>query len=230
MKIAEMIPEERPREKARKRGLGSLSSAELLALLLRTGIPGGRSAVDVARELLLKVGGRLTGLLSATDERMQEVPGIGPEKAVTLSAALEIARRIGLEGAPPEDRPITGPEAVYRRMLPRLRGLDHEEAWAVFLNRSKRIIGEERLTSGSMEETPVDIAALVRRSLEKKASAVILVHNHPSGDPRPGEADLRLTRRLQHALKVMGILLLDHIVVADSSFFSFERECRISQT
>lgn len=225
MKIADMFPEERPREKARRLGVGSLSSAELIAILIRTGGTGGRSAVDVARDLLLKVGGRLTGLLSASSDRMQEVPDIGPDKALTLEAALEIARRIALDTAPPESRPVTGPEPIFRRMLPRLRGLDHEESWAVFLSSSKRIIGEERLTVGSMDQTLVDIPALVRRCLERKAKAVILVHNHPSGDPRPGQADLLLTRQLQHALQVLGLLLLDHIIVTDTRYFSFDNEC-----
>lgn len=225
MKISDMFPEERPREKAWKQGVSVLTTAELLAVILRSGTPGGRGALDLARELLSLSDGHLTALRSMSQERMEAVSGIGPGKAVILKAALELGNRLFLEEVSGMERlPITGPDPVFARMLPRLRGLDHEECWAVFLNHSRRIIGEERLSIGGMNETVLDVQSLVRRSLEKKASYVILVHNHPSGDPTPGEADVRMTRRLQMALKVMGLTLLDHLVVSDGSFYSFESE------
>ena len=225
MKISDMFPEERPREKAWKQGVGALTTAELLAVILRSGTPGGRGALDLSRELLGLGDGRLTALRGMSQERMESVPGIGPGKAVILQAALELGNRLFLEQVSGmEQLPVTGPDPVFTRMLPRLRGLDHEECWAVFLNQARRIIGEERQTVGGMNETILDVQLLVRRALEKKASYVILVHNHPSGDPTPGEADIRLTRRLQMALKVMGMTLLDHLVVADSSFYSFESQ------
>lgn len=225
MKISDMFPEERPREKAWKQGVGVLTTAELLAVILRNGTPGGKGALDLSRELLTLCEGRLTTLLGMSQERMETISGIGPGKAVILKAALELGNRLFMEEvATLETLPVTGPDPVFARMLPRLRGLDHEECWAVFLNQTRRIIGEERQTVGGMSETILDVQLLVRRALEKKASYVILVHNHPSGDPTPGEADIRMTRKLQMALKVMGMTLLDHLVIADGSYYSFESE------
>ena len=223
MKIAEMFPEERPREKANRFGTEVLTLAELLAILLRTGT-GKASALEVARSLMAEAEGSLTKLFGMSAERISEVDGIGPAKAITLKAALEIGRRLFLEDMTRPDEAIVGPEAVFRCMYPRLRGLDHEECWALFLNRSKRIIGQERLSSGGMTETTLDIPALVRMTLDKKAYAVILIHNHPSGDPHPGKADLEMTRRAQLSLKVMGLVLLDHIIISDSAYFSLESE------
>ena len=223
MKIAEMFPEERPREKAKKFGTQVLTLAELLAILLRTGT-GKASALEVARQLVEKAEGSLTRLLGMSAERIGEIDGIGPAKAITLKAALELGRRLFLEDMTRPDEAVVGPDAVFRRMFPRLRGLDHEQCWAVFLNRNKRIIGEELLSRGGMSETTLDIPALVRLTLEKKAYAVILVHNHPSGDPHPGKADLELTRRAQLSLKLMGLVLLDHVIIADAAYFSLESE------
>ena len=223
MKIAEMFPEERPREKANKFGTDMLTLAELLAILIRTGT-GKASAVEVARQLLTQADGSLIKLYGMSAEKICQTGGIGPAKAITLKAALELGKRLFLEDMTRADEAIVGPEGIFRRMFPRLRGLDHEECWAVFLNRSKRVIGEERLSSGGMSETTLDIPALVRMTLEKKAYAVILIHNHPSGDPHPGKADLELTRRAQLSLKVMGLVLLDHVIISDTAYFSLESE------
>lgn len=228
MKISELFPDERPREKAWKQGVGVLTTAELLAVLLRSGTPGGRGALDLARELLLLTeGGNVSGLFAMSMERMQAVPGIGPGKAVILQAALELGRRLFAEKGEENfsgSLPVTHPDTVFFRMIPRLKGLDHEECWAVFLNASRRVIGEERQTVGGMRETVLDVPLLVRRALEKKASSVILVHNHPSGNPRPGQEDIRLTRQLQLALKVMGLSLLDHLIITDRCYYSFESD------
>ena len=223
MKIAEMYPEERPREKAKKFGTEVLTLAELLAILIRTGT-GTASALELARQLIGEADGSLTRLFGMSPERLRRIKGIGPDKAITLKAALELGRRLFLEDMTRPDEAIIGPDAIFRRMFPRLRGLDHEQCWAVFLNRSKRIISEDLLSRGGMSETTLDIPALVRMTLEKKAYAVILIHNHPSGDPHPGKADLELTRRAQLSLKVMGLVLLDHVIISDSAYFSLESE------
>ena len=223
MKIAEMYPDERPREKAKKFGTEVLTLAELLAILIRTGT-GKAGAVEVARQLLAEAGGSLTRLYGMSMEKISEIDGIGPAKAITLKAALELGKRLFLEDMTRPDEAIVGPDAVFRHMFPRLRGLDHEQCWAIFLNRSKHIISEELLSRGGMSETTLDIPALVRLTLEKKAYAVILIHNHPSGDPHPGKADLELTRRAQLSLKLMGLVLLDHIIISDGAYFSLESE------
>ena len=218
-----MMPEERPREKAKKFGTAVLTLPELLAILIRTGTPKA-GAVEVSRSLLAEADGSLTKLFGMSAERMARIDGIGPTKALTLKAALEIGRRLFLEDMTRHDEVITGPEAIFRRMYPRLRGLDHEQCWALFINHAKRVISEDRLSSGGMAETTLDIPALVRMALEKKSHAVVLVHNHPSGDPHPGKADLELTRRAQLALKVMGLVLLDHVIISDGAYFSLDSE------
>ena len=123
-----------------------------------------------------------------------------------------------------DKRPVTTPETVYQLMLPSLKNLDHEECWALFLNRANYLIGKELISSGSLESTPLDPQKILRRGIEKQCKHIILVHNHPSGQPRPGEADIRQTERLRKALSFMGITLMDHIVVAEDSFYSFAEE------
>ena len=223
MKIAEMFPEERPREKAKKYGTEVLTLAELLAILIRTGT-GKASAVELGRQLVGEADGSLTRLCAMSTERLRKLKGIGPAKAITLKAALELGKRLFLEDMTRPDAALVGPEAVFRRMVPRRRGLDHEQCWGLFLNRSKRIISEDLLSRGGMSETTLDVPALVRMTLEKKAYAVILVHNHPSGDPHPGTADLEMTRRAQLSLKLMGLVLLDHVIISDGAYFSLESE------
>jgi DNA repair protein RadC len=123
---------------------------------------------------------------------------------------------------------VNGPEDVVDMMLPLLKGLDHEECWALFLNRANVVTGREKLTSGTADCTLIDSKQVLRRVLDEQAKAVILVHNHPSGSPLPGESDLKATRRLQLALKAFDVALFDHVIIADGSYYSFqdERVCK----
>lgn len=223
MKMREYCLGERPREKLKERGARALGTGELIAVLLRTGIEG-RNVLDVAQALLAKAEGKLCTLSEMSVESMCSVPGIGPDKAVTLCAAFELARRWAMERSGVEKVPIRTAEAAYRAAAPRLRRMDHEEFWVMYMNRSNYVLGFEQLTSGDLSNTSVDIPRLVRRCLEKNATAVILFHNHPSDNPMPGSSDINATAAVRRALETMDKSLLDHIIVADGSYYSFAME------
>ena len=223
MRIKDLCPDERPREKMRLRGAKALSNAELLAILLGSGT-GGKSVVDVAQELMVTASGKLTLLSAMPLERLVAQKGVGEVRAITVAAALELGRRAFEESAIADKCSITSPEMVFQLMLPVLKNLDHEECWALFLNKANFLLGKEMITSGSLESTLVDAARILRRAIEKQSTYVILVHNHPSGSPLPGQADIRQTECVKNALSSVGISLMDHVVVAEDSFFSFSEE------
>lgn len=223
MKIKDLCAEERPREKMLGRGADALTNAELLAILLRTGT-GGRNAVDVSRDLLKSCEERLGELASLSVERLRQVEGIGPGKAVTIMAAIELGRRMALEAGMEFAVRLDSPAKVYRIMLPLLRDLDHEECWALFLNRSNSLIAKEKLTFGGQDFTLFDKRVIIRRAIERKASSLILVHNHPSGNPYPSVEDINQTKDLHRAMSSCGLQLLDHVIVAGASYYSFSDE------
>lgn len=223
MKLKDWIPAERPREKMRLRGAKALSNAELLAILLGSGT-GGKNVLEVAQEILASADGRLTLLGAMPMERLVLQKGVGEVRAYTISAALELGRRAFEEMAMIDQRAINSPELVYQLMLPQLKGLDHEECWILLLNRRQRLIGKERINVGSLESTLIDTKRILRRAIEKQSSFVVLVHNHPSGSPIPGEADIRQTDILRNTLSAVEIALMDHVIVTDGSFFSFSEE------
>lgn len=223
MKIKELCEDERPREKLLSKGAASLSNAELVAILLRTGA-GGRNAVDVAREILHMNGGRLGELSCMPVETLCGINGVGPVKAVALSAAFELGRRVAAEAGMEKAVRLDMPETVYRTMLPDMKNLDHEECWVLFLNRANRLISKERISSGGQDSTVVDKKVIIRRAIEKKSSALILVHNHPSGTAMPSQEDIRLTKELHRALDLCGIRLIDHVIISGGTYYSFSDE------
>lgn len=223
MKIKDWIPEERPREKMRLRGAKALSNAELLAILLVSGT-GGKNVMEVALELMGAADGRLSLLGSMPFERLVAQKGVGEVRACTLAAAMELGRRSFEELALIDRQAVTSPEIVYQLMRPVLKNLRHEECWILYLNRAGRLLGKECITSGGLEATLIDTKRILKRAIEKQCSSVILVHNHPSGSPRPGEADIRQTGMLRNALSAIEISLLDHVIVAEDSFYSFSEE------
>ena len=182
------------------------------------------NVVDVARELLKSADGRLGELSSMPIDKICSVRGIGKSKAATIAAAIELGRRLFLESSALEKKTISSPRAVYRIMIPLLKGLDHEECWVIFLNRANYMIGKERVSVGSMDATVMDVKTILRRTLDRKASGVVLVHNHPSGSALPGQADIRQTGLLKKALQTCDIQLVDHVVVAEDCWYSFADE------
>lgn len=220
MKLNELERCERPREKLLEKGAGALSDKELLAIILRTGT-SRKNVVELAADLLERGGGNFVSLSALSREEMRSFEGIGPDKSATLSALFEIGRRF-MAGKPHRNRPsISNPEAVCKVVAPHLRGLDHEECWILSLSRTNRLLGMEKLSSGSLNNTTIDNKMILRRALDKRAEKVILVHNHPSDDPTPGPSDIRATIRLKSALQVLDIELIDHVVYSDSGFYSF---------
>lgn len=227
MKMKEMCLDDRPREKMMRNGASQLSNAELLAILLRTGT-GKNNAVETARILLRMADGRLSNLAAMSIEKICTVDGIGSSKAIAVAAALELGRRSCEDDSSIEKTSITGPQMAYRKMLPQMKGLHHEECWILYLNRANYVISKEKVSSGGLDSTTVDVKMIARRALEKLASGAILLHNHPSGNPTPGNADINITQKLKKALDFFDISLVDHIVVCDDRYYSFADEC-ISQ-
>ena len=223
MRLKELCADEMPREKLIEKGAGVLSNVELLAILLRTG-RGGMNVIDMARELLTGSGGNLSNLALMSIEELCRTEGIGPGKAVTIAAALELGRRVDLENATRSRPALSSPRSVYRLMLPLTRDLNHEECWILHLNKTNRLIHKEMISSGGMDSTVIDNRVIARKALDRKASGIILVHNHPSGNAMPSIADINQTRLLNNALKTCDISLLDHVIIAPGSYYSFADE------
>ncbi len=209
---------ERPREKLLQRGAGALSDSELIALLLQFGIRG-RSAVDVARDLLTEFQS-LRGLLNADPARACATPGLGPARFARLQASLELARRhyqermqIGCV--------LANPRATREFLQMRLRDLTHEVFCCVYLDNRNRVTGFEELFRGTLDGASVHPREVVKHALARNAAAVILAHNHPSGVAEPSQADEIITQRLKEALGLVEIRVLDHIVVGDGACESF---------
>lgn len=220
MKIKDLSAAERPREKMLSRGAGSLSDGELLAVLLRS---GGRetSALDLARQLLDLADGRLSTLFNLSQDRMLSLSGVGPGKAASVIAAFELGRRFLQEEFSLVRKPLMTARSVYEMMIPQLKGLQHEECWVLFLNDHNYLAGKSKMSSGGSNSTVIDVRQVIRSALEKSASAIILVHNHPTGNPTPSPADIRQTDAVRKGVSAVGLALLDHIVVSDDCFFSF---------
>ena len=218
MAIREWPPDERPRERLLARGAAGLSDAELLAIFLRTGLPG-LSAVDLARHLLARFGG-LRGLLGADREAFCAERGLGEAKYAQLQAVLELARRHLGETLVERDL-LREPALVRRYLSSRLREGDRECFVGLFLDSQNRLIASEVLAEGSLGEASVYPREVVKVALRLGAAAVIFAHNHPSGLPEPSEADRRLTGRLRQALATVDVRVLDHFVVGEGEPLSF---------
>ncbi|MGN1046831.1 MAG: DNA repair protein RadC [Candidatus Cryptobacteroides sp.] len=227
MKMKDWCKAERPREKMYAKGAGALGDSELLAVLLRSGTRDV-NVFDLAGILLSRAGGSLTRLSGMSVRELCRIKGIGKSKALTVIAAMELGKRMCAEAPDRQSRTIRDPGDVYREFLPQFRGLKHEECHILYLSRSNRVIAKEMLSSGGLSETTVDIRMIVKAALEMSASGVIMAHNHPSGNPLPGKADLAVTKSLKAALDTFDIHLVDHIVIADGSYYSFADEtiCR----
>ena len=221
--MKELCEDDRPREKMMRSGAVSLSNAELLAILLRTGT-GKMNVLEVAREILREADGRLSEVAGMSVERRCHMDGIGPGKAVSVAAAFELGKRVAAEDGVEKMPQMDSPRRVYMNMLPQLRDIRHEECWVLFLNHANRLIGKEMVSKGGMDSTAVDKRVILRRVLERKASGIILVHNHPSGSPYPSVEDIRQTKELGKALASCDLHLVDHVIIAGRTYYSFSDE------
>ncbi len=217
--IQDWEAEERPREKFLSKGGESLSNAELLAILIRT---GNRSdnAIELSRKILFKANNSLQELKRFTFYDYSKFNGVGAGKALPIMAAFELATRLEIEQLP-EKTVIYSSKHAAETMSPILKDLQHEECWVLFLNTANKLIAKERITSGGVNCTVVDIKIILKSAMAKLASSIILVHNHPSGSRHPGEHDKQQTKRLKKAAESCDIELIDHIIIAGKSYFSF---------
>ncbi|WP_064116428.1 RadC family protein [Pseudomonas fluorescens] len=221
MSIRDWPAAERPREKLLEQGSGSLSDAELLAIFLRTGV-SGKSAVDLARHLLSQFGS-LRVLLEADLAAFSEQLGLGPAKYAQLQAVLEMARRHLAERMRKKPA-LENPQVVRDYLKAMLRHEPHEVFGCLFLDSKHQVLNFEALFRGSIDNTSVHPREVVKRALANNAAAVILCHNHPSGNTDPSQADRLLTKRLQKALELVDVRVLDHFIIGDGEPLSMA-EC-----
>jgi DNA repair protein RadC len=218
MAITDWPEGERPREKLLQRGVASLSDAELLAIFLRTGVTG-KSAVDLARELLTRFG-NLTSVFAASGKEFCEIHGMGQAKYVQLQAVLEMARRALHEEMKAGDA-LNSPRAVRDYLQLLLRSRPQEVFMAIFLDAQHRVIAAEELFHGTLTQTSVYPREVVKRAMHHNAAALIFAHNHPSGVAEPSQSDQSLTDALKQALSLVDVRVLDHFIVAGSGCLSF---------
>jgi len=216
--IRDWPADERPREKLLERGAQALTDVELLAIFLRTGV-AGKSAVDLARELLERFGG-LSRLCNAERAEVCAAPGLGPAKFAQLQAVMEMARR-ALDEQMQQGDPLSSPAAVRDYLRLTLKERSFEVFTAVFLDAQNRVIGVEELFRGTLTQTSVYPREVVKRALAHNAAAVILAHNHPSGVAEASQADRLLTQQLRQALGLVDVRVLDHFIVAGAQILSF---------
>ena len=221
LSIKELPGDERPRERCMRRGPAALSTAELLAILLRTGTRG-KNAIELGRELLSKCGS-LRGLAAIGPVEMQRVCSIGPARASQVAAAFELARRFSEEEILGAEM-LGGAEEAYRFLRPRLRDLPHEVFAVVFLNQKHRVLAYRELFRGTVCASSVHPREVLKETLKENAAAVLLCHNHPSGHVSPSPDDLKLTEDLRGLLKHIDVRVIDHIIVGGNGYFSFARE------
>lgn len=216
---------DQPREKLLHLGSKSLSEAELLAILMRVGTRN-RSAVDVAKELMNKYDNSVASLAKLSVHELMNIKGIGEAKAVTIAAALELGRRRVTESALQKSQ-ISASVDAYDLIHSRMRDLTREEFWIILLDRRSKVIAIEEIHIGGMSAMVVDPKIIFQKALERKASSVILSHNHPSGSPSPSMEDIRLTEKVKLAGGYIDIKVLDHIIVGEGSYYSFADEGKI---
>ncbi len=216
--IRELPSSQRPRERLRTLGVRVLPARELIALVIGS---GGRqaSALEVADRVLDRCRGRLRSLSGLDPAALEEIPGVGRATAARILAAVELGSRAAAEEVPDRMR-IRGPEDVYRLMAPRLRDLPHEEFHALLLNTQHRVLRVALVSRGILDASLIHPREVFRPAILENAASVVLVHNHPSGDPTPSPEDRAVTRQLSEAGRTMGIRVLDHLVVGERGWSS----------
>ncbi|HLD94852.1 MAG TPA: DNA repair protein RadC [Anaerolineales bacterium] len=218
-RIADLAPDERPRERLKKVGPGALNTAELLAVLLRTGLRG-ESAVTLGQRLLNTFGG-LTGLQRADYAEVESLKGMGEAKATAVKAAIEIGQRLSVQS--PESRPaISSPADAAALVQYEMSGLAQEHLRELILDTRNRVVDIEELYKGSINFTSARIAEIFKPAIVRESAAIILVHNHPSGDPTPSPDDLALTKAVREAGQLLDIELLDHLIIGQGRYISMK--------
>ena len=224
LSINRWAEEDRPREKMMSKGAQALTNAELLAILIGSG-SGDDSAVSLMQKVLASYGDSLDRVGRLSVEELCHFKGIGPAKAITILAACELGRRRAVEQ--PERRQVRSAAQVYDYFYPLMRDLPVEEFHVLLLNQSAIVIDSVRIGMGGLTETAVDVRVILREALLKRATALILCHNHPSGNLRPSAHDDRLTREVQEAARLLNLNLADHVIFTDNGYYSYADEGRL---
>lgn len=217
--IKNWAEEDRPREKLMQKGRQALSDAELIAVLLGSGTVS-MSAVELSKQILQSVGNNLHELAKLSVKELQKFKGIGEAKAITIVCALELGRRRKEADFAKKDK-ITCSTDAYQLMKPYLLDLYYEEFWVLFLNRANQVTKTEKISAGGVSGTVADPKVIFKRALEETANGLILVHNHPSGNIQPSQADITLTQKIREGAKLLDMQVLDHIIFTDNGFYSF---------
>ena len=222
LNIKEWAAEDRPREKLLTNGARSLSDAELIAILIGSGNLN-ETAVELSRRILTSVNNNLNELGRKSIETLKTFNGIGEAKAITIAAAMELCKR-RKDGEVFTKNRITCSKDVADFFMPLLGDLNHEEFWIMLLDRGNKIIDHFMISQGGLSGTDIDVRIILKRSIEKLASSVILCHNHPSGTMQASEADLKITKKISDAAKLMDISVLDHVIIGQNHYLSFADE------
>lgn len=211
--------DDKPREKLMLKGKAALSDAELIAILIGSG-SRNESAVELSKRILKSVDNNLNALGKLSTQQLMNFKGIGEAKAVTIAAAAELGRRRREEESI-DLKKITSSKAVYEIMQPLIGELPHEEFWVLYLNNSNKVIYKSQLSKGGITGTVVDVRLAFKLALEHNATAMILVHNHPSGVLQASDADKQTTKQMKQAGHSLSINILDHVIVTEKSYLSF---------
>lgn len=220
--IKNWAEDDKPREKLMLKGKTALSDAELVAILIGSG-SRNESAVGLSKRILSSVENNLNALGKLSLKQLMEFKGIGEAKAVSIAAAMELGRRRRAEETV-ELHKITSSKAVFEIMQPIIGELPHEEFWVLYLNNSNKIIYKSQLSKGGITGTVVDVRLIFKTALEQNAISVILTHNHPSGKLQASDADKDITKKLKVAGEQLDIKVLDHIIITETGYFSFQDE------
>jgi DNA repair protein RadC len=222
MKITEWAEADRPREKLLEKGIGALSDAELIAILIGSGTVS-MSAVDLSKHILASAGNDLHQLSKLSVKDLQKFKGIGEAKAITIVSALELGRRRKEQDAVQRPRILASKEA-YELLKPDLLYLSVEEFWVILLNQSSFVIKKMKVGIGGMTSTLADVRVVFKLALENMATGIIVAHNHPSGTTKPSKSDEELTWKFKEAGEVLDITLWDHLIFTDNGYYSFADE------
>ena len=220
--INQWAEDDRPREKFLLKGKSTLSDSELLAILIGSG-SRNESAVQLCQRILASSENNLNTLGKMSVSQLMQFKGIGEAKAICIAAALELGRRRRAEEAV-ELKKITSSKAVFDIMQPIIGELPHEEFWVLYLNNSNKVIYKAQLSKGGITGTVVDIRIIFKMAFEQNATGLILSHNHPSGKLTASEADLKITKRVKEAGKTLEIQVLDHLIITENGYLSFQDE------
>lgn len=220
--IKSWAEEDRPREKLLDKGRHVLTEAELIAILIGSG-NRNETAVELSKRILASVNNNLNELGKLSVQELNKFKGIGDAKAISIVAALELGRRRKDTETVKREKIVTSKD-VFDLMKPSLMDLPHEEFWLLILNRAHLVIKKELISRGGTAGTVVDTKIIFKTAVENYASSIIICHNHPSGNLKPSDADIQITKNLKEAGKIMGIPLLDHLIIAENGFYSFADE------